>query len=52
MALTRTHARIDAQAIADFIQGLDISDEVKAELSKITPHNYTGILDYTTQASQ
>ncbi len=46
LALTRTHGRIDAKAIADFIAGLDVSDEVKSELSQITPHNYTGITDY------
>ena len=43
--LTRTHREIDAAAIADFIAGLDVSDDVKAELSAITPHNYTGIID-------
>ena len=46
LALTRTHTRIDAQAIADFIAGLPVSDDIKAELSRITPHNYTGIIDY------
>ena len=46
LALTRTHTRIDAQAIADFIAGLPVSDDIKAELSRITPHNYTGIVDY------
>ncbi len=46
LALTRTHARIDAQAIADFIAGLDVGEEIKAELSKVTPHNYTGMIDY------
>jgi adenylosuccinate lyase len=45
-ALTRTHGVIDARAIADFIAGLNVSDEVKAELSKVTPHNYTGIVDF------
>ncbi len=45
-ALTRTHGVIDAAAIADFIAGLDVSDDIKAELSKVTPHNYTGIIDF------
>ncbi len=45
-ALTRTHGVIDAAAIADFIAGLDVSDDIKAELSTVTPHNYTGIVDY------
>jgi adenylosuccinate lyase len=44
-ALTRTHQVIDAAAIADFIAGLDVSDRIKAELSAITPHNYTGIIE-------
>jgi adenylosuccinate lyase len=45
-ALTRTHRQINAAAIADFIAGLDVSDGVKAELSAVTPHNYTGIIDF------
>ncbi len=45
-ALTRTHGVIDAAAIADFIAGLDVSDDIKAELSRVTPHNYTGISGY------
>ncbi|MEJ2327963.1 MAG: lyase family protein, partial [Chromatiaceae bacterium] len=45
-ALTRTHKEIDAAAIAEFIDGLDVSDGVKAELSAVTPHNYTGIIDF------
>jgi adenylosuccinate lyase len=45
-ALTRTHGVIDAAAIADFIAGLDVSEDIKAELSAVTPHNYTGIVDY------
>jgi adenylosuccinate lyase len=45
-ALTRTHKEIDAAAIADFIAGLDVSDQIKAELSAITPHNYTGIISF------
>jgi adenylosuccinate lyase len=45
-ALTRTHARIDQKTIAKFIQSLDISQNVKEELSKISPENYTGISDF------
>ncbi len=41
--LTRTNTIINAEAIAKFIDGLDISAEVKTELKAITPHNYTGI---------
>jgi hypothetical protein len=29
--------------MADFIQTLNVPDEVKAELTAITPFNYTGI---------
>lgn len=42
-ALTRTNATITEQSISEFIDTLDVSDEIKAELHKITPHNYTGI---------
>jgi adenylosuccinate lyase len=45
-ALTRTHREINAAAIAEFISGLDVSDDIKAELSAITPHNYTGIVQF------
>ncbi len=41
-ALTRTNSVVDAQSIANFIDTLNISDTVKAELKKLTPHNYTG----------
>jgi len=42
-ALTRTNERLTAETIKNFIQSLDVSDEVKDELCAITPHNYTGI---------
>jgi adenylosuccinate lyase len=45
-ALTRIHGQIDRNAIAQFIQSLDISDAVKNELLSITPENYTGICDF------
>ena len=41
--LTRVNRKIDQAAIHEFIDTLEISDELKAELKKITPHNYTGI---------
>ena len=41
--LTRTNTRIDQKSIADFIDTLDVTDEIKKELKSITPHNYTGI---------
>ena len=45
-ALTRTHDRIDRNTIARFVETLDISEGVKAELLKITPENYTGIYHF------
>lgn len=42
-ALTRTNEGITAESIANFIDTLDVSNAVKQELHKITPHNYTGI---------
>jgi len=41
--LTRTNEAITEASIKAFIQELNVSDAVKAELSAITPHNYTGI---------
>ena len=42
-ALTRTNAGITEQSIKEFIETLQVSDAVKAELKAITPHNYTGM---------
>ena len=42
-ALTRTNKHMTEETIHDFIQTLDVSDSVKAELMAITPANYTGI---------
>ncbi len=42
-ALTRTNNAITAESIAEFIDGLNVSDAVKDELRKITPHTYTGV---------
>ena len=42
-ALTRTGKPIDEPTIKDFIEGLDVSEAVKAELRAITPYNYIGI---------
>lgn len=41
--LTRTNEGITAESISNFIDTLQVSDAVKAELKAITPHNYTGI---------
>ena len=42
-ALTRTNHKMTEETIHQFIKELNVSDEVKAELMAITPHNYTGI---------
>jgi adenylosuccinate lyase len=42
-ALTRTNQKMTEETIHAFIQGLDVSDELKSELMEITPSNYTGI---------
>jgi adenylosuccinate lyase len=41
--LTRTNTIINKEAIHNFIQTLNVSDEIKAELMKISPSNYLGI---------
>ena len=41
--LTRTNEKITQKSIADFIDTLDVSNEIKEELKQITPSNYTGI---------
>ena len=41
--LTRTNTKITASSIAEFIETLDVSDEIKNELKAITPQNYVGM---------
>ena len=41
--LTRTNDVVNAESISKFIEGLNVSEEVKAELREITPYTYTGI---------
>lgn len=41
--LTRTNTGITEESIQEFIANLSVSDDVKEELSSITPFNYTGI---------
>ncbi|HAT67152.1 MAG TPA: adenylosuccinate lyase, partial [Flavobacteriaceae bacterium] len=41
--LTRTNEAITKKSIADFIETLEISEAIKAEMRVITPSNYTGI---------
>ena len=41
-ALTRTNTVVDEQAISQFIDSLNISDDVKEELHRLSPQSYTG----------
>jgi adenylosuccinate lyase len=41
--LTRNNQEINQETIATFIDGLNVAQEIKDELKKITPSNYTGI---------
>src|SRR5690606_34140896 len=41
--LTRTNQVINQESISNFIDTLEVSDAIKAELKQITPSNYTGI---------
>jgi adenylosuccinate lyase len=41
--LTRTNEKITGESIRAFIDTLDVSDDIKEELRRITPFNYTGI---------
>lgn len=40
--LTRVNTTVTAESIAAFIDTLNVSDEVKAELKRLSPHSYTG----------
>ena len=42
-ALTRTNQAITESSIKTFIEELEVSEVIKEELRKITPHTYTGI---------
>ena len=41
--LTRTNAEVTAESIAAFIDTLDVTDQVREELHRLTPWTYTGI---------
>ena len=41
--LTRTNEVMTAERIHNFIDSLEVSEEIKEELRQITPYNYTGI---------
>ncbi|MCH5318934.1 MAG: adenylosuccinate lyase [Paramuribaculum sp.] len=40
--LTRVNSKVTQESIADFIDTLDVSDSVKEELRRLSPHTYTG----------
>jgi adenylosuccinate lyase len=42
-ALTRTNEKMNRDSLARFIDTLQVSDTIKAELKAITPQNFTGI---------
>jgi len=44
--LTRTNTHIDQKTITKFIKALDVNENVKKELNKITPENYTGVYSF------
>ena len=41
--LTRVNRKIDREVMHEFINKLSVSEEIKAELKQITPHNYTSV---------
>jgi len=41
-ALTRGRSAVTREVLHEFIDGLDVSEEVKEELKQLTPHNYVG----------
>ena len=41
--LTRTNEKLTREHLEDFIDHLDVNPEVKEEMKKITPRNYTGV---------
>ncbi len=41
--LTRTNEKINGESISNFIDGLNVNDDIKTELKKITPFNFTGV---------
>ena len=41
--LTRSNAKVDQKEIQNFIEELNIDQQVKSKLKSITPFNYTGL---------
>ncbi len=46
-ALTRTNEKLTRKRVDDFIDHLDICDDIKAEMKRVTPRNYTGVYSST-----
>jgi len=44
--LTRGNNQINKKSIHQFIDGLKIDEDLKKELKKISPHNYTGMVNF------
>ncbi len=44
--LTRTNTKVTKETMASFIETLQVSEEIKKELRKITPESYTGIFNF------
>jgi len=42
-ALTRTNEQVNAETMAEFIDSLDVSKDVKEELKLLSPQTYTGV---------
>lgn len=43
--LTRTNTEVNAETIAKFVDGLDVSDQIKQRMKSITPMNYVGVYE-------
>ncbi len=41
--LTRTNTQVNAATIAEFVETLNVSNDIKEEIKKVTPANYTGV---------
>ena len=41
--LTRTHEKITEKTIRNFVETLEVSEDIKTELRQISPFNYTGV---------
>ncbi|NWJ49666.1 MAG: adenylosuccinate lyase [Bacteroidetes bacterium] len=44
--LTRTNSKVTKETMASFIETLQVSEEIKKELRKISPESYTGIFNF------